>query len=278
MTVSQVFTSEQRELLRLDGRVALISGAAHGVGRATARVMAGRGAKVALFDLSLEHLNAAASELREAGCDVIAIHGNGTSESDCIDAVARVEREWGRLDILLNSIGPYAPDDDDRGGAGPASDGPLEGVTLDAWRGAFTILIDSTFLLSRAALPLMKQGGWGRIVNLSSMAGVDGNPRSVTYSAVKSAIIGMSRSLALQVAKDGILVNCVAPALIVTERIADRFAEQSVIDEWAKTSNVALARPATLDEAARTIAYMCSEEMTYTTGYVWDLSGGRSYR
>lgn len=264
--------------LSLTGRVALVTGAAHGVGRATAALMASRGARVVLFDLSEDHVKAVARQLQEDGADVLAVVGDGTSDEDCRRTVALAESTWGRLDILVNSIGPYAPDDDDKGGAGHGADGPIESVTLDAWHRTFRLLIDSTFLMTRAALPLMKHGGWGRIVNLSSMAGVDGNPRGVTYSTAKSALIGMSRSLALQVVGDGILVNCLAPSLIITERIAERYEDPAVMERWRQTSNVPIGRPATAEEAAKTIAYMCSEEMTYSTGYLWDLSGGRSYR
>ncbi len=238
------------------GRVALITGAASGVGLATAKLLLDAGARVALLDLKQDQLEAAQSEL---GHDAL-LRAVDVTQSAAVDAaVAATEAAYGRLDILVNSAGIAG-----------ASLRTLD-VSDEEWERVMAINSSGTFYCMRAALAGMVERGYGRIVNVASVAGKEGNPMACAYSASKAAVIGMTKSIGKDVAGSGVLVNCITPAPIDTPMV------RGLSDEHVQymLSRVPLGRLATVDEAALLIAYLASDGMTFSTGATFDLSGGR---
>ncbi len=230
------------------GRVALVTGGASGVGEAVARRLALAGARVATLDL------AAASQP-----GVLALAGDVTRSADVDAAVRRVEEELGGLDVLVCSAGIAG-----------ASLRTLD-VADAEWERVLAVNATGTFFACRAALRGMTARGYGRIVNVASVAGKEGNPMAAAYSAAKAAVIGMTKSIGKDVAGSGVLVNCVTPAPIDTPMV------RGLSDDHLQymLSRVPLGRLATVDEAATLILFLASEDMAFSTGAAFDLSGGR---
>jgi NAD(P)-dependent dehydrogenase (short-subunit alcohol dehydrogenase family) len=232
------------------GRAALVTGGASGIGAATVELLRGSGAQCAVLDLNVDGVDS----------DVLAIRSDVSRSEDADAAVARVESEFGHLDVLICSAGV--------GGMSlPAVDVPDE-----EWRRVFAINCDGTFFCNRAAVPTMVARGYGRIVNVASIAGKEGNPLATAYSASKAAVIAMTKSIAKEVTGTGVLVNCIAPAVIDTPILADLSAEH--IDYMV--GRIPLGRVGKPDEVARLIAYLASEDLSFATGACFDISGGRA--
>ena len=238
------------------GRVALVTGGASGVGTAVGGLLAASGAKVGLLDLDQSKVDAAAASI---AADVLALQADVRRSADVNAAVAALVARHGRLDVLVNAAGV----------AGRS----LKTLDVDdaEWDLVMDVNSSGTFYCMRAALPTMIAQGYGRIVNVSSVAGKEGNPMAAAYSASKAAVIGMTKSVGKDVAGTGVLVNCVTPAPIDTPMIA------GLSDEHLNymLSRVPLARLATTDEAANLVAFLASEAMSFSTGAAFDLSGGR---
>jgi 3-oxoacyl-[acyl-carrier protein] reductase len=238
------------------GRVALVTGGASGVGTAVGRLLRESGAAVALLDLDGAKVEAAAASI---GSDVLAEQADVRRSGEVEAAVAAVIGRHGRLDVLVNAAGV----------AGRS----LKTLDVDdaEWDLVMDVNSSGTFYCMRAALPTMLAQGYGRIVNVSSVAGKEGNPMAAAYSASKAAVIGMTKSVGKDVAGTGVLVNCVTPAPIDTPMIA------GLSDEHLNymLSRVPLGRLATTDEAANLVAFLASESMSFSTGAAFDLSGGR---
>jgi 3-oxoacyl-[acyl-carrier protein] reductase len=149
---------------------------------------------------------------------------------------------------------------------------PVQDYPLDAWRQILSTNLDGVFLSCRAVLPHMRARGWGRIVNLASIAGKEGNPNAAAYAASKGGVIAFTKALSKEVATSGILVNCVAPALIDTDMTRDLPPEMR---EYV-TSRIPLGRAGTATEVAALVAWLCSDECSFSTGAVYDISGGRA--
>ena len=238
------------------GRVALITGAASGVGLATARLLLEAGANVALLDLDQQQLEAAKADLDS---EALLCAADVTQSASVAAAVAATESAYGRLDILVNSAGIA-------GASLPTLD-----VTDAEWERVLAINSTGTFYCMRAALRGMVDRGYGRIVNVASVAGKEGNPMAVAYSASKAAVIGMTKSVGKDVAGTGVLVNCITPAPIDTPMVRGLSKEHV---EYM-LSRVPMGRLASVEEAATLIAYLASDGMTFSTGAAFDLSGGR---
>jgi 2-dehydro-3-deoxy-L-rhamnonate dehydrogenase (NAD+) len=221
-------------------RTAVVTGGLSGLGQASARRLAADGVTVVTFDVS-------------PGADVV------VDVTDA-DAVAAAAAEVGPVDILVNSAGVVGPNK------------PLWEVQDDEWSATFAVNVTGTFHLCRAFVPGMRERGWGRIVNIASMAGKDGNPRLSAYSASKGAVIAMTKSLGKELATTGVLVNAVAPAVIDTPMNAATSPE--VLAHL--TSLIPMGRLGRAEEVAELIAWLASDRCSFSTGAVYDISGGRA--
>jgi 3-oxoacyl-[acyl-carrier protein] reductase len=233
-----------------NGRVALVTGGTGGIGAATVDLLGASGASVAVLDLRADGEQA----------DVLAIEGDVTRSADVDAAVARVERELGSLDVLVCCAGVS-------GDSLRTAD-----VSDEEWNRVFAVNSSGVFFANRAAVSGMVARGYGRIVNVASIAGKEGNPMACAYSASKAAVIGMTKSIGKDVAGTGVLVNCVAPAVIETRMLGDM--TQDHVEYM--TARIPLGRMGQPEEVARLIAYLASEDLSFATGACFDLSGGRA--
>ena len=238
-------------------RTALVTGAARGIGLAIATRLAGDGLRVALLDRDGERLEAAA---RSVGGGARALVGDVTQTKDVDGAIARVEREWGRLDVLVNNAGITG------------RSFPIWELSDEDWQRVIDVDLTSVFLCCRAAVKVMLRQGSGRIINIASIAGKEGNPTLVPYSTAKAGVIGLTKALAKEVATRGILVNAVAPAVIGTELLEQM--ERSTVD--LLVSKIPMGRVGRPAEVAALVAWLASDQCTFSTGAVYDLSGGRA--
>jgi len=230
------------------GRCALVTGGASGIGRATVARLRDAGAEVAVFDRVVD------------GVDGLAIAGDVSSSADVNAAVARVESELGRIDILVNS-------------AGVAGDSMRTVDTPDEeWRRVMAVNADGTFYACLAVVPGMVSRGYGRIVLVASIAGKEGNPMAPAYSASKAAVIALAKVLGKDLARTGVLVNCITPAVIETPMIDGLSSEHL---EYM-VERIPVGRVGTPDEVAALICWLASDECTFSTGAVFDISGGRA--
>jgi len=238
-------------------RTALVTGAARGIGLAIATRLAGDGLRVALLDRDGERVEAAA---RSVGGGARALVGDVTQTKEVDGAIARVEREWGRLDVLVNNAGITG------------RSFPIWELSDEDWQRVIDVDLTSVFLCCRAAVKVMLRQGGGRIVNIASIAGKEGNPTLVPYSTAKAGVIGLTKALAKEVATRGIVVNAVAPAVIGTELLKQM--EQSTVD--LLVSKIPMGRVGKPEEVAALVAWLASDECSFSTGAVYDLSGGRA--
>jgi NAD(P)-dependent dehydrogenase (short-subunit alcohol dehydrogenase family) len=221
-------------------RTALITGGASGLGKATATRLAAEGVKVITLDLA---------DSADIVCNV--------ARADAVQAVAD---KVGPIDILVNSAGVVGPS------------APLWEIPLDGWRSTFEVNVHGTFHTCRAFIPAMRERGWGRIVNIASMAGKDGNPNMSPYSATKAAVIALTKSLGKELATSGVLANVITPAVIETPMNADTGPEALA----HITSLIPMRRVGRPEEVAELIAWLTSDKVSFSTGAVYDISGGRA--
>ncbi len=243
--------------MSLDKKTALVTGAARGIGLAISRRLAAEGARVALLDVDARGVEAAAETV---GGERLVLIADVTRTADVNGAVARVVERWGRLDVLVNNAGITG------------RSFPIWELSDEDWRRVIEVDLTSVFLCCRAAVKVMLGQGSGRIVNIASIAGKEGNPTLVPYSSAKAGVIGLTKALAKEVATRGILVNAVAPAVIGTELLAQM--EKSTVD--LLISKIPMGRVGTPDEVAALVAWLVSDECSFSTGAVYDLSGGRA--
>jgi 3-oxoacyl-[acyl-carrier protein] reductase len=221
-------------------RTALITGGSSGLGKATAVRLEADGVKVVTLDIA-------------KGADIVC----DVTDAEGLRAVAD---ELGPIDILVNSAGVVGPNT------------PLWEIPPDGWRQTFEVNVHGTFNTCRAFVPGMRERGWGRIVNIASMAGKDGNPNMSPYSASKGAVIALTKSLGKELATSGVLVNSIAPAVIETPMNVG-----TSPDALARiTSLIPMGRVGRPEEVAELIAWLASERVSFSTGAVYDISGGRA--
>jgi 3-oxoacyl-[acyl-carrier protein] reductase len=241
----------------LDGNVAIVTGAARGIGRAVATRLASDGAKVAIADIDQEAASVAAGEI---GNGAIPIRLDVTDEEQWAMAVSLVEESLGPVSILVNNAGIA-------GRSAPAWE-----LSYAEWRQVIDIDLGGVFLGCKAVLPGMTERAYGRIVNIASIAGKEGNPNAVPYSAAKSGVLGLTKAIAKEVATSGVIVNAVTPAVIETE-ILRQVSEEHVA---YMTSRIPMGRVGQPEEVAAMVRFLCSSEVTFSTGAVFDVSGGRA--
>ena len=242
--------------MKLHGRAALVTGAARGSGLAIASRFVTEGARVALVDIDTS-VEGAAKRLGEGALGLVA---DVTATADVERAVTTVHARWGRLDVVVNN-------------AGITGGSKLTWEVTDAeWQRVLAVDLTSVFLVSRAAVRVMLGQGSGRIINIASVAGKEGNATLVPYSTAKAGVIGFTKGLAKEVATRGILVNAVAPAMIGTDMVR-QMSQETVDMLLAKVPMGRVGRP---EEVAALVTWLASDECSFSTGAVYDLSGGRA--
>ena len=243
--------------MTLEGKTALVTGAARGIGLAIATRFVKEGARVALLDLDRGAVEAAAKSLGERALGLAA---DVTLTADVERAVRAVHERWGRLGLAVNNAGIT-------GGSKLTWE-----VSDEEWHRVLAVDLTAVFLVARAAVRVMLSQGSGRIINIASIAGKEGNPTLVPYSTAKAGVIGLTKALAKEVATRGILVNAVAPAVIGTDMVR-QMSKETVDMLIAKIPMGRIGRP---DEVAALVLWLASDECSFSTGAVYDLSGGRA--
>lgn len=243
--------------MRFEGKTAIVTGGARGIGEAASRRMASEGARVMIADVDLAAGEEAAAKI---GNGAVAHALNVTSDASWREAVDRALSLWGQVDILVNN-------------AGVAGDNVVSWeMPVEEWKRVIDIDLTGVFLGCRAVVPSMIERGYGRIVNVASIAGKEGNPNAAAYSAAKAGVIGLTKSVGKEVATKGILVNCIAPAVIETPILA----QVSDAHKAYMLSRIPMGRLGQPDEVGALIAFLASDDLSFSTGAVYDISGGRA--
>ncbi|MEZ5782658.1 MAG: SDR family NAD(P)-dependent oxidoreductase [Rhizobiaceae bacterium] len=242
---------------KLDGKVAVITGGASGIGRGVANLFAKEGASVGIFDLNADNAKAVADEVAAHGGKVAFATGDVSQEEDVIAGLKSLVAELGDVDIMVNN-------------AGIDTTRELDGMPTDMWDRMINVHLRGTFLCTREVLPAMKKKKWGRIINLSSQLAHKGAPTMVHYVAAKSGIMGFTRALAYEVARDGITVNCINPGPINTPLL------NGLPQEWLerKKGELPIGRFGEVDEVAPAFLLLASDEGSYFVGASMNMNGG----
>ncbi len=240
---------------RFEGRRAVVTGGAAGIGLAVVRRLAAEGASVVVWDRDEAAIAKIADGNRISG---IALD---ISDADAVAAAAdKSAKTMGGIDVLVCSAGITGPNT------------TVAEYPVDAWRNVFDVNVHGLFYANKACVAHMMSGGYGRIVNIASIAGKEGNPNASAYSASKAAVIGLTKSLGKELAKHPITVNCVTPAAVRTA-IFDQMSEEHIAYMLAK---IPIGRFGTVDEVTSLVTWLASEECSFSTGSVFDVSGGRA--
>jgi len=243
--------------LDFNGRTAVITGGAAGIGLAIAQRLIASGGRVSVWDRDAAALEKAKVHLN-AGVDTRVVD---VADAASVDAAAQAAASaLGRIDALVCSAGITGPNT-------TTWDYPV-----DAWRQVMEVNVDGVFLCNRAVVPVMLKQDYGRIVNIASVAGKEGNPNASAYSTSKAAVIGLTKSLGKELAKTGIRVNCITPAAVKTA-IFDQMSQQHIDFMLSK---IPMGRFGQVEEIAALVAWLCTEDCSFSTGAVFDLSGGRA--
>ena len=240
----------------MSDRVAIVTGAARGIGLAIATRLSSDGFSVVVADT-----DAAVAEQQVAALpSAISCHVDVSQPASVRSMVDSTLRHFGRIDVLVNNAGVTGPS------------APLSSYPDEEWRRVLSVDLDGVFHCCKAVLPQMQKQGQGRIISMASIAGKEGNPNMCAYSAAKAGVIGLTKSLGKELAKSGILVNCVTPAVIETELLRELSPEavQYMLER------VPMGRAGRLEEVAALVAWLASDECSFSTGAVFDLSGGRA--
>ncbi|CAN5501556.1 SDR family NAD(P)-dependent oxidoreductase [soil metagenome] len=239
------------------GKTAIVTGGARGIGRAITERLIADGVSVLIGDIDLAEGTTVAAEL---GAKAAAFPLDVTSEESWSGAVDAAIMLGGQIDILVNNAGI----------AGRSA--PSWEISLEEWTQLIQIDLTGVFLGCKSVLPEMIRSGYGRIVNIASIAGKEGNPNAAPYSAAKSGVIGLTKAVAKEVATMGVIVNAIAPAVIETEILRQVSAEHVAY----MTSRIPMGRVGQAHEVAALASWLCSDEVTFSTGAVFDISGGRA--
>jgi len=247
---------------KLDGKVAVITGAASGIGRATAARFAGEGASVVIGDLNTEGGESAVRECKENGGNAVFQKTDVSAEADVKSLVERAVKEFGRLDIIYNNAG--------LGGAV----GPIEEMTVENWDKSLAILLRSVFLGMKYSVPQLRKAGGGSIISTASVAGLRGGAGPHPYSAAKAAVINLTRSVALEVGKDKIRVNCICPGGINTPLLYNMIPGGKQVTEQFLAHIQPIQRAGRPEDIAAMALFLASDDSEWATGQAFVIDGG----
>jgi len=251
--------------MRVKDKVALVTGAGAGIGRASAILLAREGARVGVADFDTAAAQATTEIIREAGGEAISISGDVSVESDCARMVEAVSARWGRLDILCNI-------------AGIVLGGVLDQTTENEWNASMDVNLRSIYLCSKHAIRCMKRSGGGAIVNMASVAGLMGVKNRAAYSASKGGVIALTKSMAIDYVEDGIRVNSICPGTVDSPSLQKRL--EALPDPAAArrdfTGRQPMKRFGRPDEIAYAVLFLCSDESSFITGTEIIVDGGMS--
>ena len=250
-------------MLRLSGRVALITGGGTGIGRACAVLFAKEGARVAVGGRRREPLDETVSEISKPGTETLAVRCDVTERRSVEAAVAMVVETFGRLDVLVNN-------------AGAVIAATVEETSDQDWERIVAVNLTGTFLMSRAVVPALRKAGGGSIVNIGSILGIVARKERAAYCAAKAGVTGLTKAMALDHAHENIRVNCICPSLVETELGLQSIlkAANPEAERRARTAGIPLGRLGKPEDVAQMAVYLASEEASWITGAAMPLDGG----
>ena len=245
---------------RYEGNVAVITGGGGEIASCLALRLGREGAKILLVEKNEERGMKCVDDLEENGIESELVLGDVGDEDTANQAVVSANEKWGKIDLLVNNAVGAEPYDN------------LWELEDDAFDKSYRTNLRATFIFTKLIVPYMITNGYGRIVNIASVAGKEGNPKMAPYSSTKSGIIGFTKAVAKEVVNDGVIVNCVTPAVIMTRPVIEGDPEAV---KYMK-SKIPMGRFGEVHETANMIAWLLSEACSFTTGAVFDVSGGRA--